>query len=230
MNAPPHFRSAFSTSRRGPARRPRTCAAVCGLILLSLAPITELPLHAFQRGRAGGGFHRGPAWSHGAGPRPGAGSAAQRQHLPQWFRNHENMSLQEQQRALRAEPGFDHLPAAEQQRLYQRLQQLDAMPPERRARTLARMEALERMSPEQRQRVRSAMQQVTTMPPDRQRMMRKAFRDLSGLPPAQRNAMLKSSELRQQFSDQERQTLGVLLTMQPYRPQATVSPASPKAP
>jgi phage-related protein len=230
MNAPPHFRSAFSTNRRVPARRSRVCTLVCGLILLSLAAIAELPLHAFQRGRAGGGFHRGPAWSRGAGPRPGAGSAAQRQHLPQWFRDHENMSLQEQQRALRAEPGFDRLPAAEQQRLYQRLQQLDAMPPERRARTLARMEALERMSPEQRQRVRSAMQQVTAMPPDRQRMMRKAFRDLSELPPAERNAMLKSSALRQQFSDQERQTLGILLTMQPYQPRTPVADGSPKAP
>ena len=229
MNAPPHFRSAFPTNRGIPARRSRTRALVCGVILLSLAALTELPLRAFQRGRAGG-FHRGPAWSRGAGPRPGAGSAAQRQHLPQWFRDHENMSLPEQQRALRAEPGFDRLPPAEQQRLYQRLQQLDAMPPARRARTLARMEALERMSPEQRQRVRFAMQQVTAMPPDRQRMMRKAFRDLSELPPAERNAMLKSSVLRQQFSDQERQTLGVLLTMQPYQPRPPVADGSPKAP
>jgi hypothetical protein len=216
MNAPPHFRQVRSSNFRVFRRGERLFARV--LASCFLAAMLAPPLHALQRGRPGGGFHRNAPWGHAAGSRPGSFDATQHQHLPQWFREHANMPLAEQQRALRAEPGFDRLPPAEQQRLYQRLQQLDAMPPARRARTLARMEALEKMSPEQRQRLRSAVQQVTAMPPDRQRMMRKAFRDLSDLPPAERKSMLNSVDFRHQFSDQERKTLGVLLTMQPYQP------------
>ncbi len=156
-------------------------------------------------------------------PQMGGTQARRQQHLPQWFRQHQNLSPQAQERALRNEPGFDRLPPREQQRLFNRLQQLNAMPPERRERTLQRMEALERLSPEQRQQVRSAMQQVTQMPADRQRMMHKAFRDLSQLPPEQRQAVLNSSQFKNQFSDNERQTLGTLMSVQPYSPPAVNS-------
>lgn len=143
----------------------------------------------------------------------------QRQHLPEWFRQHQNLPPQAQERALRSEPGFERLPPQKQQRLFRRLRQLDAMAPRRRERTLERMEALEKLSPEQRQQVRKAMQQVTQMPEQRRQMMHRAFRDLSQVPPAQRQAMLNSVEFKQRFSGQERQLLGTLIVIQPYIPE-----------
>lgn len=159
-------------------------------------------------------------WHYGGGPRFGSPYARRQQqrhqeHLPQWFRQHQNLSPQDQQRALRNQPGFNRLPPWEQQRLFNRLQQLDTMPPARRERTLQRMEALERLSPEQRQQVRSAMQQVTMMPANRRWAMHNAFRYLSQLPPERRWAALNSPRFRAQFSNWERQTLGTLLSIQP---------------
>lgn len=150
---------------------------------------------------------------HGQHPQGGS-----QQHLAQWFRQHQNMPLDAQERALRNEPGFNRLSPATQQRLFNRLQQLDAMPPAQRARTLERVEALERLSPEQRQQVRNVMQQVGQMPVTRQRMVRKAIRDLSQLPPEQRHAILNSQQFKDQFSGQERQMLGTLMLAQPYVP------------
>lgn len=141
-----------------------------------------------------------------------------RPHLAQWLRQHQNMSPQQQQRALRNEPGFNRLPPQRQQRLLNRLQQVDAMPPLQRERTLQRIEALERLSPQQRAQVHSAMQEVASLPPQRQRMLHKAFRDLSHVPLEQRKAALDSPQLRRQFSDRERQILITVMRVQPYVP------------
>lgn len=141
------------------------------------------------------------------------------EHLPQWFRQHQNLPPQAQERALRNEPGFNRLPPRQQQRLFNRLQQLNAMPSGRRERTLQRMEAMEKLSHGQRQQVRSTMRQVTQMPEDRRRMMHKAFRDLTQLPPEQRQSILESPQFKRQFSDQERQMLGTLMSVQPYSPE-----------
>lgn len=155
------------------------------------------------------------------GGQGGGGFQQQRhpEHLPQWYRQHQNLSPQDQQRALHNEPGFNRLPLQEQQRLTNRLQQLNSMPPERRQRILQRNEALERLSPEQRQQVRSTMQQVSQMPDDRRRMMRRAFRDIAQLPPGQRQTILDSPQLKTQFSDQERQMLGTMMIVEPYNPE-----------
>ncbi|HEX4020763.1 MAG TPA: DUF3106 domain-containing protein [Acidobacteriaceae bacterium] len=163
----------------------------------------------------GGGGHRGEwqhnGWRHEQQPR-------HQQHLSEWMRNHQNLTPEQQQRALHNEPGFNRLPPAEQQRLQNRLNQLNSMPPAQRERTLQHMEAVERLSPQQRQQLRHVMQQVSQMPMPRQRMMRKAFRDLRDLPPEQRQAILSSSQFKSQFSDQERQILGNLMSVEPYIP------------
>jgi hypothetical protein len=169
------------------------------------------------------------AWGYWGAAQPGGQHAARQQqrhqeHLPQWFRQHENMPPLDQERALRSEPGFDRLSPREQQRLYRRLQQLNTMPPVRRERTLQRMEALEKLSPQQRQQVRQVMRQVTQMPDDRRRMMRKAFRNLTQLPPEQRQAILDSPQFKDQFSDQERQMLSTLMSVQPYSPEQRPDP------
>ena len=164
---------------------------------------------------------RAIAWGPGGarfGNQRGQQQQRSQQHLPQWFRQHQNMPPQAQERALRNEPGFNRLAPREQQRLVDRLHQLDAMPPGQRQRTLQRMEAFEKLSPEQRQQIHNVMQQVSQLPIDRRRMMHKAFRDLSQLPPEQRQAIMNSPQFKNQFSEHERQIMGSLMNVQPYLP------------
>jgi hypothetical protein len=191
------------------------------ILLLTCGIVRATPR---QQGRAGGWVQpQGAGGYSGAGRFDGQRAARQPQrrqeHLPQWFRQHQYLAPQDQQRALRNEPGFNRLSPPEQQRLYNRLQQLNTMPPARRERTLQWMEALERLSPERRQQVRRTMQQVAQMPEDRQRMMHKAFQNLTQLPPEQRQAVLNSPQFKSQFSYQERQMLGTLMSVQPYVPE-----------
>lgn len=185
-------------------------------LMFAFLPIST-HLAAQGRGRQVAAWgQRGPR-GYG-GQRMGGPGARRPEHLPQWFRQHQNLSLPAQQQALRNEPGFNRLPPLEQQRLFNRLQQLNAMPQARRERTLQRMEALEKLSPEQRQQVRNTMQQITQMPDDRRLMMHKAFRDLTQLPPEQRQAILNSPQFKSQFSDHEREMLNTLMSVQPYDP------------
>ena len=141
-----------------------------------------------------------------------------RQHLGSWLRQHQNMPLAAQERALRNEPGFNRLPPATQQRLFSRLQQLNAMPPAQRELTLERLETWERLSPAQRQQVRNGIQQVHQMPPGRRQMMRTAIRDLSEFPPSQRQSVLNSPDFLHRYSPHERQILGNIMMAQPYTP------------
>jgi DNA-directed RNA polymerase subunit F len=162
-----------------------------------------------------GGGYAGGAVVQPAPPQP------EREHLGEWLRQHQNMSFQEQERALRTEPGFNRLPPAKQQKLLERLQQLDAMPPARRERMLARLETWERLSPEQRQQVRVGILEVHQMPFDRQVMIHRAVRDLSEFPQWQRGDILNSPEFRHHYSDYERQVLATLMMAQPYEPLRT---------
>jgi hypothetical protein len=140
----------------------------------------------------------------------------QQPHLGMWLQRHQNLSPQQQERALQSEPGFKQLPPETQQRLLSRLQQLNRMPPAQRQRTLDRIEAMERLTPQMRQQVRTSIQEFRSLPPDRQRMVRKAFRDLREYPPEQRTAMMNSPKFAAQFSPQERSILGNFLVISPY--------------
>ena len=176
-------------------------------------------------------YSRPIAWYQAGHPAPGghgsySGSAVVRpvppqpehEHLGEWLRQHQDMTFQQQERALRTEPGFNRLPVEKQQRLLARLQQLDAMPPARRERMLARLETWERLSPEQRQQVRAGILEVHQMPFDRQIMIHRAVRDLSEFPESQRGDILNSPEFRSHYSDYERQVLATLMMAQPYEP------------
>ncbi|MBW4026581.1 MAG: DUF3106 domain-containing protein [Acidobacteria bacterium] len=139
-------------------------------------------------------------------------------HLPEWLAEHQNLTVQEQEKALRNEPGFARLPAQQQQRLINRLYALDSRPPEQRARILQRMENMERLSPEQRAEVRGAAQGLAMMPPDRQHMVKRTLRELRDLPPEERQSALASPYYEDRFSPQERTILGNLLKVEPYNP------------
>jgi len=206
--------------------------AACFLLLTACGPGWS---QARPQGHSGdgmqprGGYRYGPGYgpdySRGRlGPGYAVHPSPRQQHLPQWFRQHQHLSPQEQERALRSEPGFNRLSPMEQQRLSNRLRQLDTMPPAERERTMDRMEAFERLSPTERQQVRSTVQQVTRMPEYRRRMMHKAFHDLSQMPPQQRREIMDSPEFRGQFSSQERGWLGTLLSVEPYAPASQAAP------
>ena len=146
------------------------------------------------------------------------------QHLPEWMNNHRNLTPQEQENALRREPGFRNLPADQQQRLVDRLHSLNEKTPEQQQRTMQRNEAFERLTPERKQEVRGAAQALTAMSPDRQQVVRRAFQQLRRMPPGQRQQMLNSPVYGQQFSPQERTVLGNLLSIEPYESKSIPSP------
>ena len=142
----------------------------------------------------------------------------QQAHLGTWLERHGNLTPEQQEKALRSEPGFSQLPPEQQQRLLGRLQQLNRMPPNQRQRTVDHIEAMEHLTPQMRQQVRASFQEFHTLPEDRQRLMRKAFRDLREYPPEQRQAMMNSGQFQAQFSPQERGILTNLLAVEPYQP------------
>jgi hypothetical protein len=146
------------------------------------------------------------------------GGKGNQEHLPQWMARHSNLSPAEQQRALENEPGFRDLPAQTQQRMRDKLTQLNNMTPTQRQRLLEHTEAMERLTPQQRQQFRGAMEQYQGLPVDRRRMVARAFRDLREMPEPQRQAILNSDRFRGQFSDQERNTLSGLLSVEPFLP------------
>jgi hypothetical protein len=151
------------------------------------------------------------------GPRPQFQNN-QQVHLGTWLERHENLTPEQQEKALQSEPGFSRLAPEQQQRLLGRLQQLNRMPPNQRRRTIDHIEAMEQLTPQMRQQVRSSFQEFHTLPEDRQRLMKKAFRDLREYPPEQRQAMMNSSQFQAEFSTQERGILSNLLAVEPYQP------------
>jgi hypothetical protein len=151
----------------------------------------------------------------------------QHPHLGMWLQRHGNLTPEQQEKALRNEPGFSRLAPEQQQRLLGRLQQLNRMPPNERQRTLDHIEAMERLTPQMRQQVQASFQKFRTLPEDRQRLMKKAFRDLREYPPEQRQAMMNSGQFQAQFSPQERSILGNLLAVEPYEPAHGAGPNNP---
>jgi hypothetical protein len=142
-----------------------------------------------------------------------------REHLPQWYHQHQDMNFQQQERALRRQPGFNQLSPAQRRRVLNRLRYLDSQPPAVRARIMARNEAFERLSPERKQEVRAAAQAFQRMPSYRKQQLGRAFNTLRMLPPEQRNEVLHSARFRSQYSARERHILSNLLSIEPYQRQ-----------
>jgi hypothetical protein len=140
------------------------------------------------------------------------------EHLPDWMERHRDLTPQQQQQALRSEPGFQQLPPATQQRMLNRLSQLNSMPQQQRQRMLARAEEMEHLNPDQRQQVRGAMAELGRLPEERRRIVARAFRDLRMMPPHQRQAYMSSEYLHRELSPQERITLGNLMMVEPLLP------------
>lgn len=143
-----------------------------------------------------------------------AGGAGRDPHLAQWLDRHRNLTPQQQQNALRNEPGFQSLPPETQARVMNRLGQLNTMPPQQRERVISRAEAMERLEPQQRQQVRGALGQLGMLPTERRRMVARAFQDIRRLPADQRQSAINSPAYKD-FTPQERATLNNLIQVAP---------------
>ena len=153
---------------------------------------------------------------------PGGSATAQTAsppgHLGSWLSQHGNMAPQDQERALRADPGFTRLPQTEQRRLLDQLHQVDNLNQQQRERRLARAEMIERLSPQERMSLNRSNQAYSMLAPDRQAMVKQAFRDLRTVPADQRATVLNSARYRGAFSSEERGILSDFLRIEPYTP------------
>ena len=227
-----------NTPTRSQVSSARTCATQKCLLALALGfTILPTPVHALGRRQSGGNQSQSAPQQRQApapivrvppGTQPRATGESglvtaghprqSQQHLAAWMDSHRNLSLDQQQHALEAEPGFRQLQPDVQARMHNRLTQLNSMSPGQRERTIARTEAMERLAPEQRQEVRSALSSLGALPEDRRRLVARTFRSLRDLPDLQRQQYLNSPQVRAQFSEPERVTLLNLIHVSPYLP------------
>jgi hypothetical protein len=134
-------------------------------------------------------------------------------HMGDWLRKHQDQPPQEQEHALQNDPAFQRLPQERQERLMQRLRNFNSMPPEQRQRVLDRMETFERLPPEQQQHIRQLFGQMRDLPDDRRQAVRQAAHRLRQMPPDERERTLNSPAFRNRFSDQERELVRGLATV-----------------
>jgi hypothetical protein len=130
--------------------------------------------------------------------------AQQAGHAGDWLRRYKDMPPDEQEKALRNDPAFQHLSPERQQALRDRLQHFSNLPPQQQLNMLNRMETWEHLTPEQKQQARQVFAQFRQLPPDRQRMVRTAIRDLRAMPPDQREQIINSDRFKGMYSEQER--------------------------
>lgn len=133
---------------------------------------------------------------HGPGP-----------HSGQWLRDHENLPLDQQKKALESDPQYQRLPRERQQQLMERLMRFGALPHEQRDRMLQRMETLEHLTPDQRQRARDIFRDYKQLPRDRRQDMNQALRQLEGMSLEDRQKTIDSDEYKRNYSDKERELL-----------------------
>lgn len=131
----------------------------------------------------------------------------------EWLRQHRGQPVEQQQKELQRDPGFQKLPPERQQKLQDRLRQFNNMPPQQQERVLNRMEQFDRLTPQQRQEARSLQERMKDVPEDRRRAMRTAMRNLRQMPPDQRQQVMNSNQFKSRFSDDERDTMQRVLAL-----------------
>ncbi len=152
--------------------------------------------------------------NNAAGNHPSNSQPAQQNHqnhagqksanrLGDWLRDHKDMPLDQQEKLLEKDPGFQKLPPQRQAELKDRLRKFNSLTPAQRDRALNRMQFMASLSPAQRKELREANQQLQTLPDDRKVMVHKALRNLRHMSPQQRQQELQSDRFKSTFSDQE---------------------------
>lgn len=128
-------------------------------------------------------------------------------HQGDWLRNHQNLTPDQQEQALRKDPGFQRLPQERQQQLMNQLQRFNRLSPEQRQTMLQRMETWEHLTPAQRQQARVVWDHFRQLPDDRRAAVHQAYQRLLNMPPEQRQQVMSSERFRGVFNDQEREII-----------------------
>jgi DNA-directed RNA polymerase subunit F len=210
------------------------------MLLLAGAAWTALPAMARERGfgrsPAGIQMHaqqQQPSWRGPGGPPPstqgGPRKGLKRPHIGQWLKKNQNLSPQDQEKALASDPEFQKLPPEKQSQLKERLREFNNLPPEQRQRILQRMDAFEHLTPEQQEQARQIFGQVRQMPEDQRRRFREGMHQLADAKPEQRQAMLDSPEFHDKYTDEERGLMHQFVSLNVLPPERIEGePAAPQ--
>ena len=128
-------------------------------------------------------------------------------HQGDWLRNHQNLPPEQQEQALRSDPGFQKLPPERQQQLMNQLQRFNRLSPEQRQTMLQRMETWEHLTPEQRQQARTVWDRFRQLPDERRQAVHQAYQRLMNMPLERRQQVMGSERFRGMFNDQEREII-----------------------
>jgi len=144
--------------------------------------------------------------------------------LFEWLESHQNLSVDQQEKALASDPNFKKLPPARQTALRDRLRKFDSLPPDQRQLALQRMRFWASLTPAQRQELRDANHQLQGLPEDRRVAVHKALRHLRKMDPQKRQQVMQSDRFKTLFSEQEQGILKELASINP--PQNGERPAA----
>ncbi|MGE0405973.1 MAG: DUF3106 domain-containing protein [Candidatus Korobacteraceae bacterium] len=128
-------------------------------------------------------------------------------HAGDWLRRHQDMSWEEQQKALQEDSTFRRLSPDRKDRLVEQMRRFYELPPDQQQRILQRIETFEHLTPEQQARTRRLYRSFRRLPDDRKRDLRGAFAELKNKSPEERNQAIDSDAYRERFSDLERDIL-----------------------
>jgi hypothetical protein len=159
------------------------------------------------------GMQRRPSATEGRRPGEAQGPGLRRggersqPHLGTWLKRYQNLSPEEQERALESDAEFQKLSPEQQERLRRRLHDFSRRPAEEQQQMLQRMEVFQHMTLEQRQEAQGLFARFRELPEPRRRMVMRASRHLRGLPAEERRQALDSPRFQQMFSGEERDLL-----------------------
>jgi Protein of unknown function (DUF3106) len=159
----------------------------------------------------------GGAKPQGKGKADGRGMAGL---PPKWVERLQEMSPEEQEKFMRNNAEFRHLPPERQAQVRNRLQHWNNLTPEQRAEFRTREFNFEHMSPQQREEIRNnLLPRWRDLPMDRRLTVREHLRSLQGLSAADRDARLNDPEFMRGLSPNEQGILRDLNGIQSPPPQ-----------
>jgi Protein of unknown function (DUF3106) len=139
---------------------------------------------------------------------------------PKWVEHLQEMSPEEQEKFMRNNAEFRHLPAERQAQIRNRLQHWNNLTPDQRAEIRTREYNFEHMSPQQREEIRNnLLPRWRDLPMDRRLTVREHLRSLQGLSAADRDARLNDPEFMRGLSPNEQGILRDLNGIQSPPPQ-----------
>ena len=167
---------------------------------LSLAVAMTVPAMGFQRPQGKSNDNKSSKGStiRFQGPGPHAGD---------WLRRNMNTPPAQQKQELEKSDDFKKLSPDQQKQLLNRLNRFNSMSPVQKNRVLSHMEWLEHLSPEQKKKASDLHDQFRQLNQDRRQEIRRALFGMRDMSPDERQKNIDSPQMKQNFSDQERQIM-----------------------